>query len=152
MPLSGTRKWRFWNNFLMFSPITVVKNSLCKFNWSRRCEYRNKCCRNNYILCKTRSLLPAFGCFDLTNLPKLMYLLPLATGTLALLIKDKEISYIWKFCVEVYSPQPTCSTVPVKKRHGQGKTKICSPLKTLANPKVRTCMLWVNCKNDCSMW
>ena len=40
-----------------------------------------------------KHLLQVFGCFNLTNLPKLRCLVSFETGVSALLIKDEDISY-----------------------------------------------------------
>ena len=41
-----------------------------------------------------RGLLPVFGCSNLTNLHQLRCLMSLATGALALMNKDEDITYL----------------------------------------------------------
>ena len=85
--LLEARKWPFWK------PHPRV-HSLSRNSQSK---YLKECWKNKYNW-KTHSLPPVYGCFNLTNRPKLRYLLSLAASNLGILILKTKTFHIIEKC------------------------------------------------------
>ena len=95
-----------------FHSILVVKKSQYKSKRSRPREIFEEILKKILYILKNMKLASSFFFSNLTNLPKLRFLLSLATGVLALLIKEVSYLYLILKKLGVYGPPAPITDFP----------------------------------------